>query len=44
MRKPGATEALMLCLRAVTQPDDVVVVETPTYFGLLHVLEALALM
>jgi DNA-binding transcriptional MocR family regulator len=39
----GATEALMLCLRAVTQPGDVVVVETPTYFGLLHVLEALAL-
>lgn len=39
----GATEALMLCLRAVTQPGDVVAVETPTYFGLLHVLEALDL-
>lgn len=39
----GATEALMLCLRAVTQPGDVVAVETPTYFGILHVLEALAL-
>jgi DNA-binding transcriptional MocR family regulator len=39
----GATEALMLCLRAVTQPGDVVAVESPTYFGILHVLEALAL-
>ncbi len=39
----GATEALMLCLRAVTQPGDVVAVETPTYFGILHVLEALSL-
>ena len=39
----GATEALMLCLRAVTKPGDVVAVETPTYFGILHVLEALGL-
>lgn len=39
----GATEALMLCLRAVTQPGDVVAVESPTYFGILHVLEALGL-
>lgn len=39
----GATEALMLCLRAVTKPGDVVAVESPTYFGLLHVLEALSL-
>lgn len=39
----GATEALMLCLRAVTKPGDVVAVESPTYFGILHVLEALSL-
>jgi DNA-binding transcriptional MocR family regulator len=39
----GATEALILCLRAVTQPGDVVAVESPTYFGILHVLEALNL-
>ncbi len=39
----GATEALMLCLRAVTKPGDVVAVESPTYFGILHLLEALAL-
>ena len=38
-----AAEALMLCLRAVTKPGDVVAVETPTYFGILHVLEALSL-
>lgn len=39
----GATEALMLCLRAVTKPGDVVAVESPTYFGILHVLETLSL-
>lgn len=39
----GATEALMLSLRAVTKPGDVVAVESPTYFGILHVLEALGL-
>lgn len=39
----GATEALMLCLRVVTKPGDVVAVESPTYFGILHVLEALGL-
>lgn len=39
----GATEALMLCLRAVTKPGDVVAVETPTYFGILHLLEGLSL-
>lgn len=39
----GATEALMLCLRAITQAGDTVAVESPTYFGILHVLEALGL-
>jgi DNA-binding transcriptional MocR family regulator len=39
----GATEALMLCLRAVTKPGDVVAVESPTYFGVLHALEELGL-
>lgn len=39
----GATEALMLALRAVTRPGDVVAVESPTYFGILHLLEALGL-
>lgn len=39
----GATEALMLCLRAVTVPGSVVAVESPTYFGVLHALEELRL-
>lgn len=37
----GATEALLLCLRAVTTPGSVVAVESPTYFGILHALEEL---
>ena len=39
----GATEALSLCLRAVTKPGDTVVLESPTYFGSLQVLESLGL-
>lgn len=39
----GATEALNLALRAVTQPGDVVVVESPTFYGLLQILESLKL-
>ncbi len=35
----GGTEALMLCLRAVTRPGDVVAVEAPSYFGVLHAVE-----
>ena len=36
----GCTEALSLALRAVTTKGDVVAIESPTYFGLLQVLEA----
>jgi DNA-binding transcriptional MocR family regulator len=39
----GCTEALNLCLRAVTRPGDLVAVESPTYFGLLQILESLRL-
>lgn len=39
----GCIEALNLALRATTQPGDVVAVESPTFFGLLQVLEALGL-
>lgn len=39
----GATEALNLAIRAVTRPGDVVAVESPTYFGLLQILESLGL-
>lgn len=39
----GCIEALNLALRAVTQPGDVVAVESPTYFVLLQILRALEL-
>jgi DNA-binding transcriptional MocR family regulator len=39
----GGQEALMLALRAVTSPNDIVAVESPTYFGVLQALEALGL-
>ncbi len=39
----GGTEALTLCLRAVTRPGDVVAVESPTYFGVLQQIEELGL-
>ena len=39
----GCTEALTLALQAVAQPGDTIAIESPTYFGLLHVLEALDL-
>lgn len=39
----GCTEALTLALKAVARPGDTVAIESPTYFGLLHVLEALGL-
>jgi DNA-binding transcriptional MocR family regulator len=39
----GAMEALNLCLQAVTQPGDVVVVESPTFYAALQALERLHL-
>ncbi|HQY08570.1 MAG: PLP-dependent aminotransferase family protein [Burkholderiales bacterium] len=39
----GALEAISLCLRAVTQPGDVVALESPTYFGFLEILESMHL-
>jgi len=39
----GTTEALHLCLRAVTRPGDTVAVESPTYFGVLQIIEMLGL-
>lgn len=39
----GCTEALTLALKAVARPGDTIAIESPTYFGLLHVLEALGL-
>lgn len=39
----GCIEALNLALRAVAQPGDTVAVESPTFYGLLQVLESLGL-
>lgn len=39
----GAMEALNLCLQAVSQPGDVVVVESPTFYAALQALERLNL-
>ncbi|GJH08452.1 PLP-dependent aminotransferase family protein [Caballeronia novacaledonica] len=39
----GCSEALALALRAVAAPGDVVAIESPTYFGILQVVESLGL-
>ena len=39
----GATEALGLGLSAVTQPGDIVAIETPTFYGALQAIERLHL-
>jgi len=39
----GCTEALTLALKAVAKPGDTIAIESPTYFGVLHALEALGL-
>jgi DNA-binding transcriptional MocR family regulator len=39
----GALEALNLCLQAVTRPGDVVLVESPTFYGALQAIERLNL-
>ncbi|HEX5688187.1 MAG TPA: PLP-dependent aminotransferase family protein [Ideonella sp.] len=39
----GAMEALNLCLQAVTEPGDVVAIESPTFYAALQALERLKL-
>ena len=39
----GCQEAVYLALRCCTQPSDIVAVESPTYYGLLQILESLNL-
>jgi DNA-binding transcriptional MocR family regulator len=39
----GCQEALALCLRATTEPGDIVAVESPTFYGHLQLIEALGL-
>ncbi len=37
----GCTEALSLALQVLVEPGDTIAIESPTYFGLLHILERL---
>lgn len=39
----GATEAINLCLQAVARPGDVVAVESPTFYAMLHAIERLGM-
>ena len=39
----GCQEAVFLSLRTVTQPGDIVAVESPTYYGLLQAIDVLGL-
>ena len=39
----GCSEALNLCLRAVTKPGDTIAIETPAYFGFLEIIQSLNL-
>ena len=39
----GCQEALTLALRAVTSPGDIVALESPTFYGLLQVIDSLGL-
>jgi len=37
----GGMEALVLCIRAATNPGDTIAVESPTYFGILQAIQGL---
>jgi DNA-binding transcriptional MocR family regulator len=39
----GATEGLSLALRAVTKPGEAVLIESPTYYGIVHILDQIGL-
>lgn len=39
----GATEAINLCLQAVARPGDVIAVETPTFYAMLHAIERMGM-
>lgn len=39
----GCQEALALCLRAVAEPGDIIAIESPTFYGLLQVIESLGM-
>lgn len=40
----GAQEALLLALKAVAKPGDVIAVETPTYHGILELIDSLGML
>ena len=40
----GGQEALLLALKAVAEPGDVIAVETPTYHGLLELIDSLGML
>lgn len=39
----GGLEAIALCLRILTRPGDIVVVESPAYYGFLNLIDAFGL-
>ncbi|MBP0598045.1 PLP-dependent aminotransferase family protein [Herbaspirillum sp. LeCh32-8] len=39
----GATEAINLCLQAISRPGDGIAVEAPTYYALLHAIERIGM-
>src|SRR5437899_4036785 len=39
----GTSEALNLCLRAVAKPGDCIAIESPTFFGILQIIQALGM-
>lgn len=39
----GATEAIQLALRAITQPGDSILIESPAYYGFIHILNQMGL-
>jgi DNA-binding transcriptional MocR family regulator len=39
----GTTESVHLCLRAVANPGDTIAIESPTYFGILQLIESLGM-
>jgi DNA-binding transcriptional MocR family regulator len=39
----GGMEALNLAVRAVARPGDVLAIESPTYFAILHIIESLGM-
>ncbi|MGE8690203.1 MAG: PLP-dependent aminotransferase family protein [Achromobacter sp.] len=39
----GATEAMNICLQAVAKPGDVIAVESPTFYAMLHAIERMGM-